>query len=660
MPVVNDLDYRKASAMTTLALDSQTAEVSAYGAREKLRTYASRALARLRLQEALNATALVLTVSFWFLVTALLADKIFALQNIGIPIWILWGGVSMLGIPYVLWRVYTPSLHENLAAVLADDRLGLHARISSALTLDLKDPSAAAFSAAFFEEALQRTHAIKVEQAFPIRTPKAYALLLVPVLAGMGIYFYMPEQDLFGVVAARDNKRKSEEVIRKAGLALESRLPLEDMKKKADESSSEESGQYKIKQLMQKAETIAQELKAGKRNPDEALATLGDLKKEIQREKEKLTENKDFLSQLEKLSAKDLNLEESDLTKAVSEALKMGDPGLAARQMRKLAQDVKNDILNNPNKSEEQKKQELQKLQREVEKLAGALAENEALREHLKELSENVLSKSDFENLEKEIKKHQQKGQSKLGDQIEQAMEESAQELERLEEDNDANLNEEEEKEMEKLENAEEGVDEAMQGLNGEENQGEKEGKEANGQPGGKQGGKPAPGGKQGGTRHVGAGKKKSHSMSGSASGQGKEGGQGSKQGNAGQGDKDGQKGNRPGSGADGGGQGQGSRPIREIADPGFKAEKVKGKMQSGAITGLSHFRGQGAKGEAPAEFVKILNTAAQDASSSLELDRVPADAREVVKDYFQKVKQGANIPTTEPAAQPKKEALGE
>jgi len=85
-------------------------------------------------------------------------------------------------------------------------------------------------------------------------------------------------------------------------------------------------------------------------------------------------------------------------------------------------------------------------------------------------------------------------------------------------------------------------------------------------------------------------------------------------------------------------------RPYHEIADPGFQAEKVKGKLQQGAITGLSHFRGQGAKGDAPIEFVEALKAAEQEASSSLTLDPIPADAREVVKDYFLKVREGAHI----------------
>jgi hypothetical protein len=93
-----------------------------------------------------------------------------------------------------------------------------------------------------------------------------------------------------------------------------------------------------------------------------------------------------------------------------------------------------------------------------------------------------------------------------------------------------------------------------------------------------------------------------------------------------------------------GGGPGVGQRPYAESGD-GFKDEKVRGKMQSGAITGLSHFRGQGAKGDAPKEYVQALQRAEQQAASALELDRVPADAREMVKDYFSRLKRDVSPP---------------
>ncbi len=95
----------------------------------------------------------------------------------------------------------------------------------------------------------------------------------------------------------------------------------------------------------------------------------------------------------------------------------------------------------------------------------------------------------------------------------------------------------------------------------------------------------------------------------------------------------------RPGGGL-GGGPGVGSRPFRQVADEGFRAEQAKGNLQNGAITGIAHFRGQGTKGQAPVEFVQALEAIEKDPSSALELERVPRDARDVVRDYFLKVRE--------------------
>lgn len=67
--------------------------------------------------------------------------------------------------------------------------------------------------------------------------------------------------------------------------------------------------------------------------------------------------------------------------------------------------------------------------------------------------------------------------------------------------------------------------------------------------------------------------------------------------------------------------------------------------MQSGAITALSSFRGQGAKSDVPQEYVKTLASADQEAASSLELDRVPADAKKMIQEYFSSLKRDAGIP---------------
>src|ERR1043165_9082280 len=146
-------------------------------AQKRLRTYASRALVRLRMQAALDALAMALTVSAWLLVVLLLADKLFTPRLLGVNVWIVWGALSVLALPYIVWRAFAPYIHERRAAVATDERLALHARLSTALTLDYADPLNTNMSQAFFGEATQKMSNVKVQSAFPVKPSRAFAWL---------------------------------------------------------------------------------------------------------------------------------------------------------------------------------------------------------------------------------------------------------------------------------------------------------------------------------------------------------------------------------------------------------------------------------------------------------------------------------------------------
>ena len=130
---------------------------------------------------------------------------------------------------------------------------------------------------------------------------------------------------------------------------------------------------------------------------------------------------------------------------------------------------------------------------------------------------------------------------------------------------------------------------------------------------------------------------KKGGKKTGSGPNNGKARSTGKSQRGSGQGEA-GNRSGQPGSGLDSG-PGQGRRPYRD-GDAEFEKQKVQGKLRQGAITGLSHFRGEGAKGDAPEQFVEAMKAAKEDAESSLELERIPSDAREMVKEYYSGVNE--------------------
>ena len=627
--------------MSTLAADTL---VDAPRAQRQLRAYAGSALTRLRLQAALNALAIAATLSAWLLPLLLVGEKLFSLRMLGINVWVVWAGVSIMGIPFLLWRMFSTGLHERRAAVLADERLGLNARLSSALTLDFADPVNARFGGAFLFEATQKMAAVRVTQAFPIRIPRAFAWLLLPALAAAGVYYFMPRQDVLGLAAKADAKRKAEDLKKSTAETMQGKL--QDLKPKLAEKQGDENGvAYKVNQFVKDADTIAKEMKDDKMTADEALKALVKLKSQVEEEKEKIQHEKEFSERITKLQSKDLNLEQSDHTKAVSEALKNGDAALAAQEMRKTAQKIK-DLLNDPNKSDDEKKKEIEKLKKEMEKLAGALAEDQAMREKLQEISKTSMNAADFQKLEAEMKKQQERqninSNKKFGEAIEREMEEAANELDRLSEENDTKLTEEEKEEVADLEKVEESLDAAVESL-------AQEGETPNGTT---QGGKPGNSGGKDGKAGAANGSSKLKTMRGRT----RKPGNGSNQdgnmnanGTKQDGDKSNQNANGQPGGGGGGGPGQGHRPYRD-GDTQFVSEKAKGELRAGAITGISHFRGQGAKGDAPQEFYQTFDPANKDGASSLEMERWPADRRDMVKDYFTRVRDGVTPPPTAPA----------
>jgi hypothetical protein len=628
------------------AIAPQSAEFLA--ARRRVRSCAGRALFRLRAQAALTALGHALQVAAWMLVLFLLADKLFSLRALGINVWTIWGGASALLLPYILWRVFAPQFNERRAAVLADDRLGLHARLSTALALDEAE-GATSFGAAFMRECLERVGNVSVQRAFPVRLPRSTVWLALPAALAAGIFGFVQDQDILGISAGIAAKRRAEERQKQASKVLEGKL--EDLKK-ATQKTDDGGAAPKVAQIVQKTADAMKDMKDGKRDPDEALSAMGALKREIAEEQQRLEDGKSFQERLEKISAKDLTLDDGALSKAVSEALKMGDPGLAAREMRKLAQEAKDRILNNPDKSDEQKKLELDKLRGELEKLSGALADDKQLSKDMYELAKSSMNAAEFEKLEKEMQRQlekQGKGQTKLGEDLVDQAEEVASELERLQEDNDTKLDEKDEAEMEKLDDLEVAMDEAIENLTGE-------GENKDGQP---QNGGAKSGVKQGAAKSGkmgNAGKAMRAKLSKLKKGKG-EGGD-AKAGAAASGggkpsEKEGGQFQSAFSGPNNGGPGMGKRPYRD-GDAEFETQKAKGEMRAGAITGLTHFRGQGAKSDAPTEFVKALDSAERESSSALDLDRIPADARETVKEYFSGLRKDTNVPAPVPAPEKK------
>ena len=568
----------------------------------------ARARGRLRAQEALRAATLALTIACWVLAPLVLADRLLGLGRLGINVWLIWLLLLFLGLPFVLWRVFSSRLSLRSAAGLADERLKLHARLSTALTLEADEPSG--FGRAFLGEAVARAANVELAGAFPLSLPRLACLLPLPLVIALGLWFFVEPQDYMGWVARAQKERRFEEVRKKSVEKLRD-LKLEDLKRDGKEPPPD-SPQFKVNRLIQKSKELARQIQDGKLDQEEGLKALAELKRDIQKTREEMEKGTDWTERLQQLKAADLNLGEDSMTRQVSEALKAGDAGLAARSLRRLADKLRKDILDNPNLTREQKASALKRLREEVARLAGAVADAQALSGSLQELADKLDDAAEYAALQDQIKemlaKTGKQTPEELARQLEQAMAEAAEELEQLEEGEEGEALEltEEDEALEELEVA---IDEVLDGMC--------EG-----------GGAPGSGGMKGRARGLAGKAGKGPKGFSLKAARGKRPGP--------------QRGaGTPGVGMDGG-PGVGKRPFAED-DVAFKGTKVQGKMQSGAITSLSHFRGEGAKGEAPQEYVETLAASEREAASSLEIDRIPADAREMVKEYFSRLKTDAS-----------------
>jgi hypothetical protein len=680
-------------------------------AREQLRGKIARGLARLRLQAAINASVVAAAISLTLLCLFIFLDRFLSLQKIGIDIWVFWGAITALSIPYVLWRAYSPKLHHSLAAVLADERLGLHSRLSSALTLDLEDPATMRFGEAFFAEAQGTLHALNVERAFPIRVPRYLALLLLPIVACLGMYLFMPYQDRLGLAAAKENKQREALVAETKARKVEGKL--EDLKKKIDERTSDKAGEYKVpNQILQKAQDVNKELKDGEKNASEALVAMGKLKQEAEEKREELLKEKKFTDRLKKLKEQKIDAE-SDAGKGLTDALKEQDAARAAEEMEKAIAKTRQ-LLDDETRTADEKKKELEKFKNDLEKLANseALKDDKALKEKLSDLADKLQETADHQNLDDKTKKELEqkgKGSTQQKNDLEKKMDDAASELDRLNKDNDAKLNPQDQQKLNDLNQVVDSLDNVMndlsqdeqeldgdqqqqqpnkgqptpngqnknkkkssknkqsQAMNGQKNQkgnAQNKNKQQRGERGEKQkqngeqqqqpgeGQQPQEGGEQPGQdQQPGEGKQPGE---GQQPGDGQQGGDGQSpqpgEGSGGDG-KSSDPNGQPGNGL-GGGPGKGTRPQGN-SDVNFQHRKVKAELQNGAVTGISHFRGQGSKGASSPEFVQAVTAAEEDQRTSLELERIPADAREMVKDYFSKVKEGANIKNETPPPTP-------
>ncbi len=601
--------------MPAQAADSKLSTVLAAGAR-RLRINDALRVGSLAAVGALGAMALLI-VAQRLVFLGLPAPKPFAFLRM--PSWGLWTLLALGLAPFAAAAAaYVRSKKGVLSAALAaDERLALRARLSSAVALEAAAAGAGAgagsgsMSPALFADARNHAAALEVRREFPLRLPRA-ALFLPPAMIAVGLaLLLLPQKDVLGFRGKAEEKQAGAEAIRQVAEIMEEKIATLN-RKPGEPRRSEELPSEKLKDDMSK---LVSEMKEAA-DREKAVAELNKLLDEAKLAEQRLAGMEKLVRQMEQLEkmGEAANLPKGAV-EAAAAAMARGDFKKASEELAKLGEKMKDGNL-----SEEEAadlKRDLERLAKmsgdwkelseELGKAAGELGEGDQ-EKALEQLAAAMEDMKELAELLKELGADGNNDGQQLGQEGErvQMTEEMIKQL----------------KDM--LKNARRcAFCRKMYCLNcGQPRCGCEGLPQCDCQNGeGGEGGQGGEGGEGGAAAMPGLGAMRSGGGGSSGSG----------------------------SGTGGSGQGEGGNPPEREHDVGFQTTKAPGKVDTqGQIIGHMITRGDPMvrDDDKKAEYQAAHEAAAKAASEAVESGRIPRELREYVRNYFDTTKP---TPTSTP-----------
>jgi uncharacterized coiled-coil DUF342 family protein len=505
------------------------------------------------------------------------------------PAWLRWavvGGLAGLGtVAAVTWAVLTAPTREQ-TALEVDTRFDLRERVTTALTLGAADADTPA-GRAVLTDATAKVAGLRVADKFPVR-PRWQAAL-VPVFAGalaLAVVFYHP--DTAGASSGdADAEAKKTAAAANAAAADPKKQPVTPFIKpkppeleRKDKSEELKQLEEELNKLMEKWQKEPAETPEKKREKVTELTQMEDKIKKFNQDKfEKLTQLEKQLQQLDKLN-RDKEFQEGP-AKELNDALSKGDLKKAEEQVDQLKKKAKENKLDKDDLAKLDR--QMEKMKQETEKLAREKEKEQKLRDLIDKAKKEGRN---AESLERELDKLKQEMK-----QSGEAMEKMAEQMQKVQDaikKGDMNeLAEELDKlggEMKKMEGDLEDLEDAQEYLQKLKDE-----------------------------------MKKACKACGECEGDMKD---------AGRKDFSG-----------GRGVASGEREIDRTAKTGSQEERIRGlfdprgKKSFGGTT-----KGQAYTKRSEVEFGKEVQQAAQEAPQAVETQRLPRDAQESVKEYFEKL----------------------
>ena len=301
---------------------------------------------------------------------ALFATLLVAVAGLAVPklwflpldrlAWLWWWVGGAVGAGLLVAAVWTYAVRRNAleAAIEIDRRFGLKERISSTLALG-PDELASPIGQALVQDALRRVDLIEVREQFPVVLRWRSLLPVLPAVAIFVLATFVPDATRKQPVVAAVTPPTDAARVQKAAQELQKRLA--NTEKKAEEKGLKDTDLL-FKELRQGLEDLA-----NKDNTDrkDALVKLNDLAKSIEKRRDQLGGAEKMREQLANLK----NLQQGPADK-IANAVKEGDFGKAAEELKKLQEELKNNQLTDEQK--EQLGKQLEQLQQKLQNLADA------------------------------------------------------------------------------------------------------------------------------------------------------------------------------------------------------------------------------------------------------------------------------------------------
>jgi hypothetical protein len=291
-------------------------------------------------------------------------------------LWVFWGVVA--AIVLVLWLLGLPSRMK--ASLLLDERLRLHERFSTTLSLAASDDP---FAQAARAESLRTIEQADLRGHFPISLSRSWYYcaaiwVVVAILAQ-----FVPEKDLLGFLKKKQQQNQQAQEVAQAQAEVQKSTDAVKAVVGGLQDPAMEKDLKKLDELAQAGEP--QELKR------EAIKTLGDLSEKIKQMQGGQVDAGNILQQM----LRQLRGSADPFSQQIRMALAKGDFAQAAALMRQLQNQLATGTL-----SDQQRKdmaEQLQKLAQEMKSLAAQKRqledelEKRGLDKKLAELSEQQL-----------------------------------------------------------------------------------------------------------------------------------------------------------------------------------------------------------------------------------------------------------------------------